>query len=262
MRGQKKTQSGFTLIELLVVVAIIAILAALLLPGLALAKAQAKRIQCINNQKQLAATWVLYTSDNNDWLVANGRIDPPSTKSQLWVQGAFFNAPDKTNIALVLDPRYALFGNYLQSRRTHMCPTDPDTLTANPRVRSYALNAYLGWTGSWDTRMASNYRIFQKHSQVTASMPAGVFLFQDVYAKSICWPYFGVQMADDSFFNFPNNSHRRGGIVSFSDGHVEYHRWRDPFTVKAYSPDYHRHRDSSPRNQDIVWLRQRTTVLK
>src|SRR4051812_17624973 len=78
---------AFTLIELLVVIAIIAILAALLVPALAHGKSKAKRIQCINNQKQLAITWLLYVGDNNDWLVANGMNNPPTPLHKQWVQG-------------------------------------------------------------------------------------------------------------------------------------------------------------------------------
>ncbi len=265
MRAASQKPSGFTLIELLVVIAIIALLAALLLPSLARAKAAAKKAQCINNQKQLAAVWLMYVADNADLLASNGKNDPPSTATKLWVQGCFYHVTDNTNFTLILDPRYALFANYLQARKVYLCPTDRDTVKISgvvmPRLRSYAMNPYLGWTGSWDTRLAAQQRwnIFIKHGQLGTGMPAGAFLFQDVNPDSICWPYFGVQMDAESIFNWPNSSHNAGGVISFTDGHVDYHRWRDPRTLAAKSADYHQHNDASPNNQDLRWLRERTT---
>lgn len=83
MQVFRSAQRAFTLIELLVVIAIIAILAAILFPVFAQAKAAAKKAVSISNLKQIGLAWTMYAGDYDDTLMRVSTVATP-TKTLYW----------------------------------------------------------------------------------------------------------------------------------------------------------------------------------
>lgn len=73
----------FTLIELLIVIAIIAILAAMLLPALNKARGKAQESKCISNQKQIVTAVIFYANDFKEQLPLNFRSVVGGTKNEI-----------------------------------------------------------------------------------------------------------------------------------------------------------------------------------
>jgi prepilin-type N-terminal cleavage/methylation domain-containing protein/prepilin-type processing-associated H-X9-DG protein len=255
---------GFTLIELLVVIAILAILASLLLPALARAKTHAHRVACINNQRQLTATWLLYADDKSQRLVPNGHNGLGPDPDVLWVYGQHGNAATFADARYLMEPAFANFASYLRQFRVYRCPADPGVVLYTnkpvPITRSYGMNCYLGTSKTLVPYTSPGYKLYRKVSDVTD--PAQRFLFIDGNFQSLCCPAFMVTMHADDFFHYPGTYHKkRSAVISFVDGHTESHLWRDPRTEKKLP--LHQsipHHQASPGNQDLQWLQEHTTV--
>jgi prepilin-type N-terminal cleavage/methylation domain-containing protein len=274
---------GFTLIELLVVIAIIMILTALLLPALTTGKLKAQGIQCLNNHRQLALAWRMYADDNHDVLVYAS--DDPGDWHVNWQvldQYAWtlthmdFNPDNRGNWDIEYDMvKRPLWPYTSQQPLIYRCPADRSFLTvdgvAKPRVRSMAMNLYVGGfdgtDGGWP--WAHPYQIYTKLPEITS--PTKIFVFLDMREDSVNWGNFmtcmeGYSPADPSNYwfdgDYPGMYHHRACGFSFADGHSEIRRWRDERTMPPLtlgSNPLFSQFASSPGNRDVEWLQDHST---
>jgi prepilin-type N-terminal cleavage/methylation domain-containing protein/prepilin-type processing-associated H-X9-DG protein len=273
---------GFTLIELLVVIAIIAILAALLLPALGRAKLKAQGVQCMNNHRQLAIAWRMYTEDANDVLLyasASGLGSSNATWASTWCTGRMdFSGSNPSNwdpnADIYHSPMWPYCGKNLGIWR---CPADRSFVNVGgvnrPRIRSMAMNAYLGGFGGTAiaTGNMASYILYLKYSQLSKPGADRIFVFIDEREDAINYGNFLQDMSGFSpsipaiyrWLDLPGAYHGNAGGLSFADGHSEVHHWKDGRTSRPISDGGVIFDGStpsaSPNNQDIAWMQDHTT---
>jgi prepilin-type N-terminal cleavage/methylation domain-containing protein len=280
----RASRTAFTLVELLVVIAIIGILASMLLPALAKAKLKAQGVYCMNNHRQLALAWRMYTEDNNDRLVFASE-DPTTaatfaaTAPFTWVTGTLdMNPANRSNWDPEQDIKKSPLWKYCgTSLAIWRCPADYSKVTVNgiatPRVRSMSMNLYLGGWGGTDGHWGppiSNYHIYRKYSDITDMPPTQMFVLLDMREDSIDMGNLCVNMAGWAnnpaaymFWDLPGAYHHGACGFSYADGHSEIKKWRDPRTTPALVLNgYINDVFASPNNADIAWLQERATRPK
>jgi prepilin-type N-terminal cleavage/methylation domain-containing protein/prepilin-type processing-associated H-X9-DG protein len=278
----KSSSTGFTLIELLVVIGIIAILAAILLPALALAKRKAQAVACMANEKQLSMAALMYANDNSDNLVPIGSLQyqpsslsiDPLTDPDLQPGGSLAQfCPGNLQSTVMTAGHYytnwlrvGLVYPYIQNTAVYRCPADlskcpygASSTFAVDSIRTYSGNCYVGGMQWWD----QNYKLYKKMTDLHSPGPDSIWYFVEENPASIDDCYFALDPGVPTlWYNSPSVLHGFSSMIAYADGHVQVHKWSDGNMINDRNPQGPPGCDvpADPKSSDLGWFFSVTTI--